>query len=203
MLSISFAFCLYTVLCRSLHYTVYITTLKELCCLIFYKNALLKEVHLKDTFAAVDICARSSRAISIFLMARFACSNCLNDACALQFSSSVTDSQLEWDRGFDWSISTFNFFVLSLLQCSFCLFVLLKYALTNVFLAGWNMSPCFSAFCTIYCSLYFSKMPSPADKNQSHSMMHHHQHTSGGVGSVSAPHASLTILAGKLYLGVI
>lgn len=109
MLSISFAFCLYTVLCRSLHYTVYITTLTELCCLIFYKNALLKEVHLKDTFAAVDICARSSRAISIFLMARFACSNCLNDACALQFSSSVTDSQLEWDRGFDWSISTFNF----------------------------------------------------------------------------------------------
>lgn len=133
-LSLSFTFCLYTVLCRSLQYTVYITTLKELCCLIFYKNA-----HLKDTFAAVDSCARSSRAISIFLMARFACSNCLNDACALQFSSSVTDSQLEWDRGFDWSISTFNFFcslaspILILPVCSAeirsheCIFSRLKY----------------------------------------------------------------------------
>ncbi len=66
------------------------TTSKELCCLIFDSKA-----HLKNTFATVDSCAHSSSAISAILTARFACSNWLDEACALQFSSSVTDSQLE------------------------------------------------------------------------------------------------------------
>jgi len=71
------------------------TTLKELCCLIFYKSTF------KNTFAA-DVIA--------FLMARFACSNYLNGACALQFSSSVTESQLELDQDFDWTFQFFFFF---------------------------------------------------------------------------------------------
>jgi len=138
-------------------------------------------------------------------MARFACSNYLNGACALQFSSSVTESQLEWDQDFDWTFQFFFFFLflsLSNVNFTFCLscwntlsqiyFGRVKHAFLIVFFQH------FAPSIVLFISTWFQVLSLSA------CTLRWRYSASEGVGSVRlAPHASLTISAEKLYFGVI
>lgn len=178
------------------------TTLKELCCLIFYKNA-----HLKDTFAANDSCVHAVQE----LFQSFLRTDLLVQIIWIVLV--LCNFQVAW-QNLNWSeiralTGPFQHWIfvlfLSLSSVNFAFCLSCWNTLSQIYFSRvkYVVSLYFSAFCTIHCSLYFQVLSLAAWCTTTSTLLWRYS-AFEGVGSVRlAPQASLTILAENLYFGVI